>query len=159
MSAGNINHLLELWASTLLQHHDTPPFKSTEDLYSTIDSTLLGDVSWESFRMRWKGDLPGNSDVPPWMTASYEVWFRDPLTIVRNMLGNTDFDGEMDYAPMREFVDGERVLKDFMSGDWAWRQAVCPFSTDFGLHCLQLSSRMFLQKTQALMDQHLFRLY
>jgi hypothetical protein len=59
------------------------------------------------------------------MEAKYEVWFRDPLLVVRNMLANPDFDGEIDYAPFKEFNDdGKRGFQDFISGDWAWRQAV-----------------------------------
>ncbi|KAL6307402.1 hypothetical protein BKA93DRAFT_727757, partial [Sparassis latifolia] len=41
MSAGNIDTILQLWAASLLQHHDDPPFANCKDLYNTIDSTLL----------------------------------------------------------------------------------------------------------------------
>ncbi|OBZ67668.1 hypothetical protein A0H81_12056 [Grifola frondosa] len=97
MPGSNINELLSLWAATLLKHNDTPPFQNRDDLYHMIDSTLLGDVKWESFTR--------------------------PRTVIRNILGNPDFDGEIDYAPLREYFDGERRLKNFMGGDWAWRQA------------------------------------
>ncbi|OBZ73398.1 hypothetical protein A0H81_06627 [Grifola frondosa] len=49
--------------------------------------------------------------------------FRDPRAVVQNMLANLDFKDEIDFTPLREFVDGERRLKNFMGGDWAWRQA------------------------------------
>ncbi|OBZ74546.1 hypothetical protein A0H81_05423 [Grifola frondosa] len=39
------------------------------------------------------------------------------------MLANPDFKDKIDFMPLREFVDGERRLKNFMGGDWAWRQA------------------------------------
>ena len=42
------------------------------------------------------------------------------------MLANLDFDGEMDYGPLHEFDGEERHLKNFMGGDWAWKQVVCP---------------------------------
>lgn len=42
------------------------------------------------------------------------------------MLANPDYAKEFDYRPYREFStdDDERQWKDFMSGDWAWDQAV-----------------------------------
>ncbi|GBE88358.1 hypothetical protein SCP_1301730 [Sparassis crispa] len=122
MSAGNIDQLLDLWAATLLPHGDEPPFADAKDLYETIHATKHGDVRWQSFNMSYQGELPAGN-VPPWMTAEYDVWFRDPHTVAQNMLANPDFDSEMDYGPLREFNDGERQLKNFMGGDWAWKQA------------------------------------
>jgi hypothetical protein len=41
------------------------------------------------------------------------------------MLANPDFNNEMDFAPYQEFdIDDEQQFEDFMSGDWAWQQAV-----------------------------------
>ncbi|GBE78451.1 hypothetical protein SCP_0113400 [Sparassis crispa] len=101
MSAPNINTLLDLWAATLLRHNDEPPFANAKDMYREVPQ----------------------HDVPPWMQATYDVWFRDPHTVAQNMLANPDFDGEMDYGPLREFDGEERRLKNFMGGDWAWKQA------------------------------------
>jgi hypothetical protein len=125
MSAGDIDRLLELWSTSLFQHDDTSPFANHNDLYDTIDSIPLGDVKWESFTMKYNGERP-ESDVPSWMDDEYDVWFRDPRTLVRNMISNPDFDGEFDYAPLQEYDDEDsHRYKDFMSGNWAWRQAVC----------------------------------
>ncbi|OBZ77541.1 hypothetical protein A0H81_01910 [Grifola frondosa] len=117
-----INELMDLWTATLLKYNDYGPFANSKDLYRTIDSTRLGDVKWESFELSYSGEVPDHN-VPRWMTGRYDVWFRNPRTVVQNMLANPDFDGEINYGPFREFVDGERRLKDFMSGDWAWKQA------------------------------------
>ncbi|KAG1867264.1 hypothetical protein DFJ58DRAFT_714463 [Suillus subalutaceus] len=124
MSVGNINILLDLWAATLLKHNDKPPFADSRDLYKTIDSTLVGDVKWQSFNVRYTGEKPAHN-VPPWMTESHDVWYRDPHDIIRNMLANPDYEKEMDYRPYREFStdDNEHQWQDFMSGDWAWNQA------------------------------------
>jgi hypothetical protein len=126
MSASNIDTLLDLWAASLFKHHDEPPFADHADLYNTIDAIPHGDVRWETFTTHYSGDKP-DGEVPSWMEAEYDVWFRDPRTVVRNMLANPDFNGEMDHAPFREFRDeGKRHFHDFMSGDWAWQQAVHP---------------------------------
>ncbi|KAG1753664.1 uncharacterized protein EDB91DRAFT_1234097 [Suillus paluster] len=124
MSAGDINILLDLWAATLLKYDDKPPFADCRDLHRTIDNTPLGDVKWQSFKVRYTGEKP-TSDVPPWMDQSHDVWYRDPHEVIRNMLGNPDYEKEMDYRPFREYsADGDkRQWQDFMSGDWAWNQA------------------------------------
>jgi hypothetical protein len=126
MSATQINQLLDLWATSLLRHGDQPPFADYRDLYKTIDSTPLGDVPWENFSIQYTGERP-EDDVPPWMDERYEVWYRNPREVVRNMLANPEYVNEIDYRPFREFsADGdERQYCDFMSGDWAWQQAVC----------------------------------
>ncbi|KAG1796311.1 uncharacterized protein HD556DRAFT_1467804 [Suillus plorans] len=121
--ATQINRLLDLWASTLTKHNDRPPFADYRDLYKTIDNIPVGDVKWQSFSAQYTGARP---DVaPPWMDQTFDVWYRDPHQVVRNMLGNPDYVQEFDYRPYREFsTDGDvRQWKDFMSGDWAWNQA------------------------------------
>ncbi|KAG2127159.1 uncharacterized protein EDB93DRAFT_1257267 [Suillus bovinus] len=44
---------------------------------------------------------------------------------MHNMLSNPDFEGEFDYAPLQEYdtSNGAHCFKDFMSGDWCWKQA------------------------------------
>ncbi len=125
MSASNIDALMELWNASVLP--SSPPFANHVDMYRTIDSTPLGDVRWQCFTMRYAdGDVPEPaSDAPTWMTDQHEVWYRDVHTIVKHMLSNPDFNGKIDYGPIREFsAQGNRRFRNFMSGDWAWKQAV-----------------------------------
>jgi len=124
MSAGHIDTLLNLWAASLLEHSDEPPFSNHTELYDAIDSTPLGDVPWEVFNLKYDRVLPEN-EVPAWMTSEYDVWFRDPHSIIRNLLSNPDFDGEFNYTPYQEYdAPGNHRFQDFMSGNWAWKQAV-----------------------------------
>ena len=124
MLAGDIDILLDLWSASLFKHGDQPPFASHQELYDTIDSTPLGDVPWESFSVHYNGIRPEN-DVPSWMDAEYDVWFRNPHTLVQNILSNPDFDNEFDYTPLQEHdMDGNHRFENFMSGNWAWKQAV-----------------------------------
>jgi hypothetical protein len=124
-SAKQIDTLLDLWAASLIKHDDAPPFTDHRDLYNTIDATPLGNVPWETFSMSYTGAKPLH-DIPPWMDATYDVWFWDPRLLLHDMLGNPDFDGEMEYVPYRDYTaEDKRCFKNFFSGDWAWRQAVC----------------------------------
>ncbi|KAG1809839.1 uncharacterized protein HD556DRAFT_1428103 [Suillus plorans] len=123
MSAGQIDTLLDLWTATLIKHEDSPPFATHHDLYDTIDSTPLGDITWESFSMSYKGVKPADN-VPPWMKATYDVWFRDPRLLIHNMLTNPDFDGEIEYTPYWDYNDNDKCCfkKNFL-GNWTWMQA------------------------------------
>lgn len=124
MSGTSIDMLMDLWAASLLKHNDAPPFANHTDLYRTIDSIPLGDVPWQHLSVKYRGERPDDA-VPQWMNDEYEVWFRDPRAIVRQMLANPDFNGHIDYAPVQNFDDnGDREYQNFMSGDWAWKQAV-----------------------------------
>ncbi|KAL7278565.1 hypothetical protein ACG7TL_007564 [Trametes sanguinea] len=128
MSAGNIDALLQIWAATTAPHNTSPPFTSQADMYETIDRTPLGDVQWESFSLSYSKDAElEDANVMPWMNAEFSVFYRDPLAIVHNMLANPDYKGDIDFAPFRETApspNGEqRRLENFMSGEWAWRQA------------------------------------
>lgn len=136
MSAPDIDTLLNLWASTLLKHNEPPPFANHQDLYNTIDSTPLGDIPWQSFSLRYNGNEVPEGTIPQWMTSEYDVWFRDPHAIIKNMIKNPDYNHHFDVSPVRFFNrNGRRVYKNFMSGDWAWEEAVCSF---FFFSCLHI---------------------
>jgi hypothetical protein len=124
MSAGNINALLQIWATTLPPDQD-PPFINKQNLYETIDSIELGDAPWHSFSVLFNEELE-EGDTTPWKHATYEVWYRDPEVILKNQLRSTDFANETDFAAKQVWdKNGKRQYGDFMSGDWAWRQFVC----------------------------------
>ncbi|KAF9553011.1 hypothetical protein CPC08DRAFT_646180, partial [Agrocybe pediades] len=122
VAAPTINELLHIWAATLPDNED-PPFRNKDDLYSTIDSIEHGDAPWLSFTLSYDGEI-ADGDTTPWKHKQYEIYFRDPLTVLKNQLGNRDFASEMDFSPKQVFDEcGSRRYCDFMSGEWAWRQA------------------------------------
>ncbi len=123
MGQANVDHLLELWAASLVPYGGRPPFASVHDMFQVIDSTPLGDAPWTTTTVKYLGALPANP--PPWMVATYEISHRNPLVCARNMLMNADFADEINIAPYREY-DGllKRRYTNLMSGDWAWNQAV-----------------------------------
>ncbi|KAI6159829.1 hypothetical protein EDD17DRAFT_1887839 [Pisolithus thermaeus] len=102
MSAANINELLNLWNASLLSTGGQPIFRDSGEMYKTIDSTPLGDVQWEKFSTSYTGERP-TENVPPWMNDTYDIWFRSPKEY--------------------ESATDSRQWEDFMSGDWAWKQA------------------------------------
>jgi hypothetical protein len=122
MSAGKIDKLLKLLSDV----YDTqPPFTSSQQLYTLIDTIKQGDVPWNGFSVSYDGARPPEgAPQPPWMNEKYEVWFRDPLRVLENQITNPDFNGLMDLSPKRVYHKGKRQYNDLMSGNWAWEQAV-----------------------------------
>ena len=129
MSAANIDILCTLWAASLDDFDADPPFSGHCDLYRSIDTIPVGGVPWQSAAFVYDGPRPGpdtgSVEIPKWMEKEYEIWFRDPRLLFKNMLTNRDFHGSFDYAPFRQYDDkGNRRYEHLMSGDWAWKQAV-----------------------------------
>jgi hypothetical protein len=155
MPGTQIDELMDIWSNTLLAGED-PPFADHADLYEIIDATVVGDAPWQSFSVNYCGDLP-EDNVPPWMLADYDVWHRDPRVVLRNQLANADFKGEFDYAPFQKFDDtGKREWKDFMSANWAYKQAVRFFVSYRSFYLLNLDvDRILLQKIRQLMGHYL----
>ncbi|EGN93687.1 hypothetical protein SERLA73DRAFT_156242 [Serpula lacrymans var. lacrymans S7.3] len=126
MLAGDINTLTELWRASFIKHgiDDAQiPFSDKDNLYRTIDATPIGGVPWDLFSLSYNGEVP-QENAPPWMSQSFDVWYRSPQMIVHNILSNSDFKDNIDYVPYREFcANGKRKYKDFMSGNWAWKEA------------------------------------
>ncbi len=126
--AQDIKDLLQIWAADLQDSPDgrSPPFADPNDLYDTIDLSKLGSVPWEPFSVEYDGKLPKDRPPEPWMVEKFNVWFRDPRAVLHQQLANQDFAKEMDFTPKRVTdKHGRCRYQDFMSGNWAWRQAVC----------------------------------
>jgi hypothetical protein len=122
MSGGNIDELLDIWAGSTSTGEDAP-FTSHEDLYDTIDATRHGDAPWRCLAVSYSGEITPNS--PSWQSDEWEVYYRDPGVVVRNLLDNPDFDGLFDYTAYVDLeVSGKRYWNDFMSGDYAYRRSV-----------------------------------
>jgi hypothetical protein len=146
MSGSNINTLMELWAaySALRDPLDTSslnlsPFSEYRDMYHTIDSIPIGGVPWQSATLSFDGPIPENP--PSWMSAKYSVWFRDPRLLFKKMLKNPDFKHFFNYAPYRQYdTNGQRCYENFMSGDWAWKQAVSISSVFFHLQYITITN-------------------
>ncbi|KAJ7670961.1 hypothetical protein B0H17DRAFT_1162135 [Mycena rosella] len=101
MSSKNIDHLLELWALSTMNEDvpDLGPFQDYKHLYETIDATKTEP-------------LAVGEDAPAWARQSYEIWYRDPETVIANMLDNPD-----------STVLSIRRWSDFMSANFAWKHS------------------------------------
>lgn len=134
------------------------PFESSKELFDTIDRIEVGDIPWMEFTYKYSGET--TIDSPTWQTNEYKVYFRDPCALVKEILSNTDFDGELDYAPyIHTGENGKRLWHDFMSANWAFNRAV---SVDFTLTIAYVVSRLYragLLKIHKRTEQCWFQLY
>lgn len=124
MSGGDIDSLLQIWENSLSVHDDHAPFPNHKVMYRYIDAIPHGEALWRSFTISYTGDRPPEGPCPSWMTDRQHIWYRDPLDVLQRMIANPDFAEEFDYTPYHEYIHGEHQFRDFMSGDWAWKQAV-----------------------------------
>ncbi|KAF8130555.1 hypothetical protein EV363DRAFT_1399062 [Boletus edulis] len=119
----HVNKLLDIFTAYMHLNGGQPPFSNCSDLYDLIDRTRVGDIAWENFRVKYSGERP---DHPlPWMDDVYDVWMRDPESVIGQIIDNPGFTRLMDLTPFREFetASNDRRWQDFMSGDWAWEEA------------------------------------
>lgn len=124
LSQKKTDKLLELWAATLIPHGNSPPIANHQDLHRQVDAIRLGNVQWECTPLKYNRPLPKTTRPPEWMTTEYDVWFRNPREVVKNILASPDFEGQIDYTAYREFNGEQRQYGNMMSGDWSWRQSV-----------------------------------
>ena len=97
---------------------------SLQDSQRSINVTNQGDAPWNHFNLSYQGET--NASSPLWQMEDFPVWFWDPLTLIHNLLSNSDLDGGFDYSPFQEHdTDNKHQYENFMSGNWSWKQVVC----------------------------------
>lgn len=60
-------------------------------------------------------------------TETVELWHRNPIEVIKHLLGNPLFDGHMMYTPHRIFRKEDRTNREYSemwSGDWWWNTQV-----------------------------------
>ena len=127
MSAGRIDKLMNLLATL---NQGQPPFASHQELYSLIDAIKEGDIAWNSFSIAYNGAIPQDGQpTPPWMMDLHEIWFQDPLQVIEAQIGNPEFKNMIDISPKQVYHKGKCQYEDLMSGNWAWDQVVCSYTS------------------------------
>ncbi|KAE9387156.1 hypothetical protein BT96DRAFT_960446 [Gymnopus androsaceus JB14] len=137
MSQSNIDELMNIWFlhQQQLAHAagsdeaEGGPFDNHRDMYTTIDDIQAGSAPWRCFQTVVDETLPRNA--PEWQKTSYQVWYRDPNTVIANILSNPEFSRDFDVSPyIHTDKFGTRRWCDFMSGNFAWRHATQVYDED-----------------------------
>jgi hypothetical protein len=94
-------------------------------MYDTIDSITVSGVGWTTHQLSYKGPQPTGT-VPRWMQESYKLNIRDVLSIFEEQLASKEFDGQFEHMPYEQYdKKGSHIYSKFMSGNWAFWEAVC----------------------------------
>ncbi|KAF7796244.1 hypothetical protein EIP86_007418 [Pleurotus ostreatoroseus] len=82
---------------------------------------LPNSLSWLYDQVTVKGDRVGEDGKV--MEETLDLWRRDPVECIRELMGNPAFREILAYAPERIFSDramSNRVVDEMCSGDWWW---------------------------------------
>ncbi|KAG1763526.1 hypothetical protein EDD22DRAFT_979343 [Suillus occidentalis] len=89
-------------------------------LMKAIDQLPRG-TEWQLKRISVEGNKLTNEQQ--YETEDLELWMRDPVECIRELMGNPEFDHMVSYAPERVFSDAEgktRRYDEMWTGDWWW---------------------------------------
>lgn len=112
---------------TLIQISEraSPSYTRKKDFFEKIDS-LPGGVKWQCRTLDTKGDLPDLDKDPTGATMKSErldLWWRDPVECVAELIGNPAFKDAMRYAPQKLYADKEgevEVIDEMWTASWWW---------------------------------------
>jgi hypothetical protein len=107
-----------------IQDRVDPSFMTKDMLMDTIDELPHG-ADWSYRPVTLHGDLL--DDTGKARTEQLELWYRDPVEIVRELLGNPMFRDVMRYTPERIYQDAEgteRVRNEMWTAEWWWKMQV-----------------------------------
>jgi hypothetical protein len=101
-----------------------PSFSSNYTLQKKTDSLPTGpDWKVEVFKVK---EDPGEANRES--AEELELWYRDPIACIRDLLGNPSFRDHIAYMPQRVFTSSggsARIYDEMWTGDWWWETQVC----------------------------------
>ncbi|TDL30148.1 Zn-finger domain-containing protein [Rickenella mellea] len=115
----NTNDFLEL---PITRNRSDLSFHNNYAFLKKIDQLPIG-ADWKCDLVTVQGDqrdAEGNI-----MMEEVELWRRDPVECVRELIGNPAFRDGMAYAPEKAFTsdnpDGDRIYDEMWTGNWWWK--------------------------------------
>lgn len=94
-----------------IQNRVDPSYASKDMLMDTIEELPRG-VEWTYRPITLHGDLSNDSGNP--RKEELELWFHDPIEVVRELMGNPTFHDAMQYAPVHVYQDLEQTEEVLM---------------------------------------------
>ncbi|KAJ6524347.1 hypothetical protein B0H19DRAFT_1215001 [Mycena capillaripes] len=96
-------------------------YSSKDQLLEAIDD-LPGGVGWKLEKVTLTGDLEDDDGKP--IVETLELWYRDPVDCIRELMGNPVFRDVTQYAPQKLFEDEKgksEIINEMWTADWWWR--------------------------------------
>ncbi|KIM82081.1 hypothetical protein PILCRDRAFT_71398, partial [Piloderma croceum F 1598] len=101
-----------------------PSYKSNYTFLNKVDQLPTGP-EWKCKIIQTAGELLGEDGDP--IIEEHELWIRDPVECVRELIGNPAFREYMVYAPEKTYADKHgqsRRYDEMWTGDWWWKTQV-----------------------------------
>ena len=95
--------------------------KSKYQLLKKVD-TLPTGPEWHCDIIRIRGDCVGPNGE--FLTEEEELWRRDVVECIADLLGNPAFREFIAYEPVKIMRDGKRHYGEMNTGDWWWEVQV-----------------------------------
>ncbi|KAJ2974809.1 hypothetical protein NUW54_g11836 [Trametes sanguinea] len=98
-----------------------PSYESTYKFLQKIDALPCGSTGWKVEVMEAVGDKLGEDGKPK--VERVELWSRDVVDCVRELMGNASFRDSLVYGPQHHYVDEHgqtRLYENMWTGDWWW---------------------------------------
>ena len=96
-------------------------FKNKKGFFQRVDRLPIG-TPWVCDTLTVTGDLVGPKGEV--LTEELEIWRRDPVECVRELLGNPAFKAFSSYAPVKVFKGGMPYYSEMNTCQWWWDKQV-----------------------------------
>ncbi|KDQ60021.1 hypothetical protein JAAARDRAFT_191454 [Jaapia argillacea MUCL 33604] len=117
VAQSKMNEFLKL---PITRNQTQPSYHNSYSLLQKIDELPHGP-EWICELVDVMGNILGEDKKP--IVETVELWKRDPVECIRELIGNPVFQGMISYVPERVFADKEgqtRVYDEMWTGDWWW---------------------------------------
>ncbi|PIL28797.1 hypothetical protein GSI_08841 [Ganoderma sinense ZZ0214-1] len=95
-----------------------PSFKHKGSMLKKVDLLPVGPT-WNVDDIKVTGDLRGPKEE--FLTEDLELWRRNPVECIADLLGNTAFKDFIVYEPVKIKRNGQRYYSEMCTGDWWWK--------------------------------------
>lgn len=89
--------------------------------YKKIDALPTGEAGWKVELLEAVGDVVGEDGRAK--KEIVEVWSRNPVDCVRELMDNPGFRDSIRYAPERQYADADgkqRIYGNMGTANWWW---------------------------------------
>ncbi|KDQ60095.1 hypothetical protein JAAARDRAFT_126057 [Jaapia argillacea MUCL 33604] len=106
----------------IISEQAQPSYKNVNSFLQKIDAIPTQPTPWIHQVVSVAGDqLDDNDEL---MVEELELWRRDPVECVRELIGNPMFRDHLSYMPELAYRDQEgkvRIFDEMWTGDWWWK--------------------------------------
>lgn len=107
-------------------HTWTQPSYCSKYMFLKLIDQLPTGAEWTCKLMQAHSEMDQDGETPC-MDEELELWLRDPVACIHEIIGNRDFHGDIAYAPEKVYSDDEgrtQRYNEMWTWDWWWETQV-----------------------------------